>query len=431
MVPLPVASPQAAAPQAVAPPAGVPQVAMQQMIAPPLSAPVPTIAAPEAPLASSPFEGSTIGQTPPASAPPSSAAGESFELEGAKIIARVGNEVILAGDILGPINELLASKANQIPPSEMEMVRQTLLRRNLEQVIQTKLIMIEARRKVGDDGMKQIDGKLFELFEERQVPKAMAKMNCSTRHELDEKLHAVGNSIDRERRAFAERNIARDFVQQQVKANDEISHEELVAEYLDHASSYDYPARVRWEQIMVRVASFRSKADAYAAIAAAGNRVLAGEPFADVARAVSQGSTAKDGGAQPWTTRGSLASTAVDQALFSLPVGQLSPILEDDRSFHIIRVVERKEAGRTQFSEVQNEIKKTIRQQRMETQINDYVAKLQKGTKIWTIFDGPDSGSTIAGATLYTPPSATGLPATPQQMASPPADGSMAGPRYR
>jgi hypothetical protein len=182
---------------------------------------------------------------------------------------------------------------------------------------------------------------------------------------------------------------------------------------------------------MVRFSTYRSKAEAYAVIAASGNRVLAGERFSDVARSVSEGTTAKEGGGMPWTAQKSLASEPLDNALFSLPLGQLSLIIEDSKGFHIIRVVERIDAGRKGFPEVQGEIRKTIKQERVQKEVHTYVQKLQQSAKIWTIFDGPDNGQLIPGAGFYTTPSQTGLPAViPQRAAAPPPTDAL-GPRYR
>ena len=66
-----------------------------------------------------------------------------------------------------------------------------------------------------------------------------------------------------------------------------------------------------------------------------GNQVFAGAPFAEVAKAGSDGVTAAAGGQRDWTNKGSLACQELDRALFGLPVGQLSPIIEGPTGFHI------------------------------------------------------------------------------------------------
>ena len=105
---------------------------------------------------------------------------------------------------------------------------------------------------------------------------------------------------------------------------------------------------------MVRIDKYPSKAEAYAALARMGTQVvLAGRPLAEVAKAQSDGLTAGNGGQRDWTTKGSLVAEELDRALFGLPIGQLSPILESNSGFHIIRVIERQDAMRTPFADAQ------------------------------------------------------------------------------
>ena len=83
---------------------------------------------------------------------------------------------------------------------------------------------------------------------------------------------------------------------------------------------------------MISFARHPNHDEAYATVAALGNRVLAGASLADVAKSASEGPTARQGGQRDWTHKGSLSSETLNQALFSLPVGQLSQhILESAR----------------------------------------------------------------------------------------------------
>jgi parvulin-like peptidyl-prolyl isomerase len=86
-------------------------------------------------------------------------------------------------------------------------------------------------------------------------------------------------------------------------------------------------------------------------------------PFAEVARRGSHGLTAARGGQRDWTTKGSLKSAVVDEALFGLPVMRMSHILEDDDGFHIVRVIQRKDAFRTPFKDAQVEIRKQLKEE--------------------------------------------------------------------
>ena len=120
-----------------------------------------------------------------------------------------------------------------------------------------------------------------------------------------------------------------------------------------------------------------------------------------MAQRQSQGADASEGGYHDWTTRGSLASEAIDQAIFTLPAGRLSERLEDSEGFHIVRVIERIEAGRVPFEQAQVDIKETLRKERVKEQIMAYVDKLKQQIPVWTAFDdqapAPGNGTRPAG----------------------------------
>lgn len=133
-------------------------------------------------------------------------------------------------------------------------------------------------------------------------------------------------------------------------------------------------------------------------IAAMGNEVLGGRPLAEVAKARSEGPTAYQGGGFDWTCQGSLASKKLDEAIFSLPVGELSAIIEDEELLHIVRVVERQPAGRVPFLEAQVEIRDTMLEDRRRAASDEYLTKLKARTPVWTVFD--DSSGTASQPTF-------------------------------
>jgi parvulin-like peptidyl-prolyl isomerase len=124
-------------------------------------------------------------------------------------------------------------------------------------------------------------------------------------------------------------------------------------------------------------------------LAAMGNEVLGGRPFVEVAKDRSEGPAASQGGLYDWTRQGSLAAKKLDEAVFSLPVGELSAIIEDGEMLRIVRVVERKPAGRTPFLEAQVGIRDQLLMERRQAAANEYLAKLRARTPVWTVFDDP------------------------------------------
>jgi len=333
-----------------------------------------------------------LGGGPPQYGPALSAggppgAGKIVPCEGARILARVGPHVILASDVNGPVDAILQRYEGRMSARQLKATRRTLLRQALEQQIENKLVYCDARRTIPEEGFPQIEARLVEQFEKVEVQNMMKRTGAGSRRELDEKLTGLGSSLERERKRFVEEVLVAQWKRQQTESNEEITHDQMLAYYRQNLADYEHPAQARWEQITVRVARHASKAAARAALIRSGNRLLDGVPFATVARQSSDGSTASSGGLRDWTTKGSLRSQKLDRAIFGLPVGQLSPILDDGQELHIIRVVERKEAGRTPFEQTQAEIRKKLRQQQAEKKKQQYLARLKEQIPVWTVFD--------------------------------------------
>jgi len=210
-------------------------------------------------------------------------------------------------------------------------------------------------------------------------------------------------SLDRMRKMFFERGLAQEWMRKNVKADEEVPHAELIAWYQNHLSDYDFPAKARFEALTVKTGLKRSRQQAWGILAEMGNEVLAGRPFDEVAKSRSEGPTASGGGGFDWTSKGSLASTTLDQAIFSLPIDQLSAIIEDGEQLHIVRVVERQDAGRIPFTEAQVGIRDTLIADRRQEATDAYLEKIRQRTPVWTVFDDP-------GGTSATPQFTAGRP---------------------
>jgi parvulin-like peptidyl-prolyl isomerase len=307
--------------------------------------------------------------------------------KGGQIVARIGGQVVLAAEVMEGVHETLEANKNRIPPSQLETARLLLMKRNLDKLIDTKLLFAAAKRVIPEENFPKVEEQLAKHFEEDRLPQLMKMTKSHSVAELEEKLEEFGSSLAQQKRKFGERALAQQWLQQNVRHEEEVGHAEMLAYYRDHIADYKFEATARWEELAVRFDKFSSKAEAYRALAAMGNEVFQGADFAEVAKARSQGVTADEGGQYDWTTRGGLVSEELNKALFTLPVGQLSPIIETRTGFHIVRVLERRAAGRTSFVEAQVEIKKQIEQERKQKRIDEYMAQLREETRVWTMFD--------------------------------------------
>jgi hypothetical protein len=330
---------------------------------------------------------------------------EVASLDGCQIIARIDNEIVLACEVLWRVNFLIEMNQDKIPPQEIPRLREQWLKREIAALLDDKLVYAEFRRNVPVENLPRVEESLLEPFQEREVPRLMKLLKVDNQSDLEHRLVELGSSLADVRRTFNEMAIASEWKRSKVKINEEVSPDEMLHYYQSHLADYEYPAQARWEELMVRKSRFTDAREAYAEMARLGNEVwqrgmargLRGPAFTEIAKAKSDGFTAKDGGIQDWTTKGALKAAAIDQALFSLELGQMSPILESDEGFHIVRVLERKEAGREPFTEVQPKIREKLREERFEAEMERYLSKLRRDARIWTAFTGNISADELLG----------------------------------
>ncbi len=343
--------------------------------------------------------------------------------EGAQILARVGNDVVLTSDVLAGIDDLIAKSRDRIPADQVATQRAAVVtevragiqeylehindadpaagispqRRGLiqtliRQQIEIKLIYQDFRHNVPKEALPNVEESVSKHFVETQQKALMKREKVASPGELESALRAKGSSLDREKRTFMEQIVSQQWIQKELKlgdAQEEVTHEDMRAWYQAHLKDFEKPARARWEEISIAFARHPTQEAAYAAMAALGNQVLAGASFPEVAKASSDGVTGKQGGVQDWTTKGSLTSEELDKAIFTLPPGQLSQIVESKVAYHIIRVVERQDATRTSFLDAQKEVKESIKKERMQKAYKEFVDKIRKEYPVWTIFDNP------------------------------------------
>jgi hypothetical protein len=234
----------------------------------------------------------------------------------------------------------------------------------------------------------------------------MQMFKVENRSALAARLEELGTSLDDMQRQFNERTIAGEWIRQLTPKPQPATHQDLLDYYHAHSAEYEKPAQARWEELMIRFDRVGGdRTTAWEQICNLGNQMwqqaaanpgVSGSVFGDLAKKQSHGLTAAEGGGHDWTTQGALRASEIDAALFSLEVGQLSPPIETDQGFHIIRVLERKEAGRTPFSEAQADIRTLLEKDRKGDLIEAEVEKLRRAGRVWTIFDGDLSGPQLS-----------------------------------
>jgi PPIC-type PPIASE domain len=322
--------------------------------------------------------------------------------EGGRLLAVVGEEPILLGDLLPLVDAKLAELEGKIPPKQRDIARQQLTRRALQDQIVTKCLAQKfVRDTVGvkpqkdyAEFRKTIMPRTTKVFYTQYIPGMMKRQKVETEQELDDKLREMGTSIAAQHASFADSVLADEVIKSNVPKEPRIDLEELRDYYEANIAEYQMPAKAKWRQLTVLYSNHPSKEAAAKVISDMGNEILfGGTNFEAVAKKMSEGTTASKGGVFDWTTQGALKSTVLDENIFQLPVNRLSRIIEDEAGYHIIEVTERQDARTVSFAEAQIEIRKTLQEKRQTELRKEFVEKVRKETPVWSLWpqDMPDS----------------------------------------
>ena len=324
------------------------------------------------------------------------------EFDAGTLIAVVGTEHILAGDMhvfVEPIIEKNRSKLST--PEQEKQLRANLVRQALSQYVEIKALYQEFfRDMVGNKPPKEVaemqslvTTKAAKIFHDKQVPEMLHKYKVDDLASLERKLQERSLSLATLQTQFTERVLSSELERKYVPDNYEFSRAELLAYYEDHAADWNVTARAKWRELCVRF-NKHTREEAETLIKVMGNEVyLGGAPFEAVAKQRSEGFSASDGGLYDWTTQGGLKSKAIDQAVFSLPLRRLSQVIEDDIGFHIIEVLEREPGHKKSFDAAQAEIRKRLSDEKRTKLSEEFHEKVMARTSIWTLWpeDIPNS----------------------------------------
>jgi peptidyl-prolyl cis-trans isomerase SurA len=168
-------------------------------------------------------------------------------------------------------------------------------------------------------------------------------------------------------------------INQEVGSHITIPHDEVEKYYNEHKKEYVRPEQVALREILVstegkkdaELPDLKKKAET------ALKRVKDGEDFGEIAKRLSDGSTAKQGGFLAVYKRGELAKELED-TVFAMKKNALTDIIETKQGYLVLQVLERYEEGEQPLSKVENEITEHLYEERMQPKLREYLKTLRE-----------------------------------------------------
>ncbi|TWU40728.1 peptidylprolyl isomerase [Novipirellula artificiosorum] len=316
----------------------------------------------------------------------------------AAVLAVVGQSPIFLGEISpkvqARIDEVLSKAGQEVPEDQLKFARINLTRGMLNQAIQNKMLresfLLDQVGTQNADKRAEADATLAararQMFYESELPQLKKQYEVEDLTELDDLLREKGSSLSARQRDFADAMLGHLYIRSKVEQEPTVSLSEIIQHYRNHRDEYEQAAAAKWEQLSVMKANFPSTEAAEIAIKEMGREAYYGGSMQAVAREKSQEPFGRSGGVHDWTTKGSLASEKLDQQIFSLRLNEMSEVITDDEGMHIVRVLERRDAGFTPLSEVQDEIRAKIREQKIAESQKQVMQEMQQRIPVWSLF---------------------------------------------
>ena len=243
----------------------------------------------------------------------------------------------------------------------------------LEQLIERELLYQESRNKGIEVDEEAVTSKIDALRKrfpgEDQFKKGLEKMNLT---------EAILKSQFRQGMAIQE------LIETQVAQKVKVSEQEIKDYYDGHPQLFKQPEKIQAKHILINVdpkADESKKAEAKNKIKKAQQRLKAGEQFSKLAEELSQCPSSKKGGDLGYFGRGQMVKS-FEEAAFTLKPGEVSDIVETRFGYHLIKLVDKKEAATVPYKEAKDRLIQQLKRQKTQKQVTQYVAKLKENAKI-------------------------------------------------
>ena len=289
------------------------------------------------------------------------------------MVAVVNGEVITLSELHRAFAPYAAHiEANYKGPDKEAFLKQgeaAFLQRMIDQ------ILIEQEAKKPGVGIAAVKDE-----EVMGMVKDMLAKNRLTMQDYLKKLAEEGKTLESAKQEIRGQMLRMRLLRREVQSRILVTDEEIGEYYDKHREDYEGREAVHIRQIFLPVPE-GADSGARDRVRAEANqlreRILKGERFEVMAARYSRGPAAAEGGDIGFVERG-VMMPEVEKAAFSLPVGEVSEVLETEAGFLLLVVVDKKGAGLKPLPVVRDEIKAKIEDEKVNKKYDEWMAELRK-----------------------------------------------------
>jgi len=266
-------------------------------------------------------------------------------------------------------------KANLMPPGpERDRAVTSVLRRSFQMVVAEKLFHAQAVSLQIEVTDEQVNAAIEDI----------KKRNNADDKMLDQMLaeQQMTRAMFREqiRGQLESYNVLSAKVRSKVKLSDE----DVKNYYQRHPGEFLGEEELHVRHILLALPE-DAPAGEVSRVQAEGEKVMqrlaGGEPFASVAKAVSKGPGASDGGDLGWLRRGTM-QRSLEEIVFALKDGEVSKLVRAGPGIHLFKVEERRQGGGKSFDQAKDEIRDKLSMEQTQAYREQYLGELKRDAVI-------------------------------------------------
>jgi peptidyl-prolyl cis-trans isomerase SurA len=291
-----------------------------------------------------------------------------------RVAATVNGDVVTLSDLEERAGAEWSRVERMDPGPAREEARRAALQRAFDSLVAEKLLSKQAEVLQLEVTDAQIDAAIADIrtrnhFDDAQLDRALAEQG------LDRA--TFRQQVRRELETYQVLNY-------KVRGRVKLTDVDVRNYYQTHVQEFGGEEELKVRHIFLPLAEGATKAEEEKA-RALGEKVVqrlkTGEDFARVAREVSKGPSAEEGGDIGWLRRGTVQKRLEDAA-FALQDGQISPVVRAGPGLHILKVEARRTGGGKSFEEAKEEIRTRLYEEQVGSYRQAYIDELKKSALI-------------------------------------------------
>jgi len=283
-------------------------------------------------------------------------------------VVRVNDQIIDNSDYVRAQQQLAEEgRRDKASPADMAQQQKDLLRDMIDQQL------LLSRGKELDIN---VDAEVI-----RQMDEIRKQNKLGSMEELENAVRDSGLSVADWKLSIKNKLISQMVVGKEVGQTLRLTAKQEQAYYDKHKEEYAQPEQVRLSEILIptpddatdaQVAQAKSRADDVVA------KLKAGAIFDDMAKQLSGGQTAANGGDLGQFKHGDLGSKALEDPVFALQAGELTAPIRTRQGFVVLKVTEHTQAGIPPLSAVERQVQDAIYTDAMQPALRTYLTDLRE-----------------------------------------------------